>query len=122
MSDAHSIKIEPCKKFIRVFAGGEIIADTDSALVLSEADYAPVHYIPRSDVRIDLLEPSEKTSFCPYKGLATYFSIKTGRKRFKDAIWCYETPLDSVEDIADYLAFYPDRVDSIELYDKDPNK
>lgn len=96
---------------------GRVIADTTKPLTLRESNYPPVQYIPRKDVHMDALSRSETTSYCPYKGDATYFSISAGGSRSADAIWTYEAPYDAVAGIREHVAFYPDRVDSIEERD-----
>jgi uncharacterized protein (DUF427 family) len=94
--------------------GGKVIADTTAALTLREAKYPPVQYVPRRDVDMAALTRSDTTSYCPYKGDAAYFSIAAGGERSVDAIWTYEAPYDAVAAIQDHLAFYPDRIDSIQ--------
>lgn len=108
----HPITIEQSNAHIIVRAAGQIIAETRRALVLREASYPPVFYIPREDAGMSLLERSEHTSWCPYKGEASYYSIPDGTA---NAVWTYETPHDAVAEIRDHLAFYRDRVDSIEV-------
>jgi uncharacterized protein (DUF427 family) len=93
---------------------GQVIANTLQALTLKEASYPAVQYIPREDVRMDLLERSASHTYCPYKGEASYFSIPIGGERSVDAIWTYEEPYAAVAAIKDHLAFYPNRVDCIE--------
>jgi uncharacterized protein (DUF427 family) len=109
----HPISIEPNGSHVVVKAGGTIIADTRDALTLREAAYPPVHYIPRQDVDMAALARSEHTSYCPYKGDASYFSIPAGGDRSRNAVWTYEIPFEAVAQIKDYVAFYPDRVDEI---------
>jgi uncharacterized protein (DUF427 family) len=111
----HPITIQPSPDRVVVKFGGAVIADTNRALTLREASYPPVHYIPRADVRMELLQKTEHHSHCPYKGEAAYFTIAVGDRTAKDAIWTYEKPFDAVHQIAEHLAFYPDRVDSIEI-------
>ena len=94
-----------------------MIADTSAALVLKEASYPGVKYIPRKDVDMSLLERSDHQTYCPYKGDCSYFSIPLGGERARNAIWTYESPYDAVAEIKGYLAFYPDRVDAIEEAD-----
>ena len=110
----HPLTIEPHPKRIVIEVGGKRIAETIEALTLREADYAPVHYIPRDHVDMAALSHSETTSYCPYKGDASYFSIPAGGQRSVDAIWTYETPHPAAAAIKDYLAFYPERVDIAE--------
>ena len=109
----HPITIEASTARVRVIAGGQVVADTQAALTLRESDYPGVQYVPREDVDMSLLERSETTSYCPYKGEASYFSIPIGGERSVNAIWSYEEPYEAVAPIKGYLAFYPDRVDSI---------
>jgi len=110
----HPITITPNPKRVVVRLNGVVIADARRALTLQEARYPAVQYIPRDDAHMDLLARTETHSYCPYKGEASYFSIPSGGARSVDAIWSYETPHDAVAPIKDHLAFYPDRVDSIE--------
>ena len=110
----HPIAIARTGTRIIVKVAGRIVADTLDALTLREASYAPVHYIPRRDVDMTLLERTDHATYCPYKGDAAYFSIPAGGERSVDAVWTYETPYPAVADIKDHLAFYPDRVDEIE--------
>lgn len=109
----HPITIEPSGSRIVVTVAGQVVADSLDALRLQEAAYPAVHYIPLKDVNIALLERSAHTSYCPFKGDASYFSIPAGGATSVDAVWTYEGPHAAVEQIADHVAFYPDRVDSI---------
>jgi len=109
----HPITVEPNPRRVVVTLGGTVIADTTDALVLREASYPAVQYIPRKDVDMAALERTDHGSYCPYKGDATYFSIPAGGERSVNAIWTYEAPYEAVAAIKDHLAFYPDRVDSI---------
>jgi uncharacterized protein (DUF427 family) len=110
----HPITVSPAARRIVVKAGGKVIADSAHALVLQEASYPPVYYIPREEVDMAALERTTHSSHCPYKGDASYFSIPGGGDRARNAVWSYEQPHAAVADIKDHLAFYPDRVDSIE--------
>jgi uncharacterized protein (DUF427 family) len=111
----HPISIEPFAGRIVVSLAGRRVADTQAALTLREASYPPVHYIPRKDLDMSLLERSEHGTYCPYKGDCSYFSLPLGGERSVNAIWTYEQPYDAVVSIREYVAFYPDRVDSIEV-------
>jgi len=110
----HPIAITPNPKRVRVSFAGQTIADTARALTLKEAGYRPVQYIPRADVAMDLLKPTAHTSYCPYKGDASYFTIAAGGNTAENAVWSYERPFPAMADIAGYVAFYPNRVDKIE--------
>jgi uncharacterized protein (DUF427 family) len=109
----HPIDIAPFDGRITVTSGTRTIADTTSALELREASYPPAYYVPLADVDQSIIEPSETTSYCPYKGKASYYSLLAGdaaQQPVKDAIWHYREPYPSVSEIAEYVAFYPDRV------------
>ena len=109
----HPISIEANPSRVVVEVGGKIIADTREALTLREASYPAVQYIPRRDVDMAALARSEHTTYCPYKGDASYYSIPAGGDRSLNAVWTYETPFEAVAQIKDYVAFYSDRVDEI---------
>ena len=109
----HPISIEPNPARVTVSVAGRTIADTRSALTLTEASYAAVQYIPRKDVDMTLLERTDHHTYCPYKGDASYYSIPAGGDRSLNAGWTYETPFGAMAQIKDYVAFYPDRVDAI---------
>jgi len=109
----HPITVTPHPGRVQVTLGGETIVDTTRALRLQEASYKPVLYVPRADARMDLLSRTEHGTHCPYKGDASYYSIAAGGKQATNAVWSYETPFPHMAEITGYLAFYPDRVDSI---------
>ena len=107
----HPITIEPSSAHVVVKAGAAVVADSSNALTLNEADYPPIYYVPMADVDAELLVSSDTTSYCPYKGEASYYTIATGDGELTDAIWTYPEPYEAVADIAGYAAFYPDRVE-----------
>jgi uncharacterized protein (DUF427 family) len=115
----HPITIEPAGQRIIVRAGDQVVADTTAALTLREAGYRPVHYIPIKDVDQTMLRPSSTSTYCPYKGDASYYSVTGPDGLIQDAIWTYEHPYAAVDAIAGRLAFYADRVEIIEA-DQDP--
>ena len=110
----HPITITANPRRVRVSAGGVVIADTTHALTLKEASYPAVQYLPRADANMALLARTERTTHCPYKGDASYFSIVADGRSAENAVWSYEQPFPAVGEIKEYLAFYPDRVDAIE--------
>lgn len=114
ISAAHPIVIEPSATRVIVRAGGEVLADSGRALKLREAQYPAVIYIPRADVNMALFEKSAHQTYCPYKGNASYYSLRTEQSSVANAAWSYETPYEQVGSIAGHLAFYPDRVDAIQ--------
>jgi uncharacterized protein (DUF427 family) len=110
----HPITIAPNPARLVVTVGGRVVADSTQALTLRESTYPAVHYIPRKDVAMALLERTDHATYCPYKGECAYYSIPTGGARSVNAVWTYEAPFAAVAAIKDHLAFYPDRVDAIE--------
>jgi uncharacterized protein (DUF427 family) len=109
----HPISIEANSSRVVVTVGGRVIADTRAALTLREASYPAVQYFPRKDVDMAALARSEHTTYCPYKGDASYYSIPAGGDRSLNAVWSYEAPFEAMTKIKGYVAFYPDRVDEI---------
>ena len=110
----HPITIQRNPSRVIVSVAGRVIADTREALTLREAAYPAVQYVPRKDVDMSLLKRTDHATYCPFKGDCAYYSISVGGERSLNAVWTYEAPYASVDDIKDHLAFYPDRVDSIE--------
>ena len=109
----HPISIDANPSRVVVTVGGKVIADSRDALTLREATYPAVQYIPRQDVDMLALKRSKHTSYCPYKGEASYYDIPAGGDRSLNAVWTYETPFEAMAQIKDYVAFYTDRVDEI---------
>lgn len=103
---ADHIKVRPAVGTWVVRAGGAVLGESTGALELSEGDYPAVIYFPRSDIAMDFLDTSEKSTHCPHKGDASYFSIVTKSTVLKDVAWSYENPNEGVADIKDHLAFY----------------
>jgi uncharacterized protein (DUF427 family) len=104
------IMTRPAGARVRVIVGGEVVADTRAAIEMKEGDYPAVFYVPRQDVRMERLVRTSHTTYCPFKGHASYYSILDGPE---NAVWSYERPYDEMLDIKDLLAFYPNKVDSI---------
>jgi len=106
-----SLYIEPTPKRIRAEVAGEAVADSRSALILSESGLQPVYYFPREDVRLELFEPTERHTKCPIKGEASYYSIRVGDREVRNGAWYYPEPIEGAEPIAGMIAFYWDRID-----------
>jgi uncharacterized protein (DUF427 family) len=100
----------PAPKRLRVKAGDATVADTTAGLLLYESDHLPVYCFPLKDVDRALLQPSATRTQCPYKGTASYYSLKIGERQIADAAWRYAEPIPACPDIADYLAFYWDKM------------
>ena len=111
----HPITIEANPNRIVVSVAGRTIADTRAALSLREASYPPVLYVPREDVDMALLVRTDHATYCPYKGDCSYYSIPLGGAKSINAVWTYEKPYAAVAAIAGHLAFYPERIDSMEI-------
>jgi uncharacterized protein (DUF427 family) len=109
----HPISIQRNPARVLVSAAGRVVADTRNAMTLREAEYPPVQYIPCKDVDFSQLERTDHTTYCPYKGDCSYYSIPAGGNRSVNAVWSYEDPFPAVAQIRGYVAFYPDRVDKI---------
>lgn len=112
----HHVEIAPSRARVRVLWRGEVIADSRRAIEMREGEsksrVSPVvYYVPREDVRMERLARTAHGTHCPFKGDASYYSLKGGAE---NAAWSYETPYDEMAAIQGHLAFYPDRVDSIE--------
>ena len=108
----HPITIEPTKGRVRVRVNDELVADTTAALTLRESTYPAVQYIPMSDVVQSVLNRTQTSTYCPYKGDAGYYSVTTAAgATVNDAIWAYEKPYSAVAAIAGHVAFYPDKAD-----------
>jgi len=111
----HPITVTPTRGRVTVTLAGKRIADTRDALTLKEATYPAVQYVPRKDVDMTQLRRSSHQTYCPFKGDCAYYSIPAGGDRSVNAVWSYEAPYPAVAQIAGHLAFYPDRVDAIEV-------
>ena len=108
----HPITIEPSKARVQVLVGGELIADTTAALELREATLPVVHYIPMSDVVQARIYRTDTSTYCPFKGDASYYGVTTGiGDTVDDVIWTYENPYPAVAAIAGHVAFYPNKAD-----------
>lgn len=110
----HPIRVDEFPGRVRVSFNGRLIANSANAVKLQEADYPPVYYIPRHDVVWAHFKPSDHSTYCPYKGEASYFTLEVEDRRAENAVWSYESPYPAVSRIGGLVAFYPDRVDAIE--------
>jgi uncharacterized protein (DUF427 family) len=108
----HPITIRPTGSHVTVRVGGVTVAESDSALSLAEASYPVVQYIPIGDVDQSLLERTDSQTYCPYKGDASYYSLRTPDGETEtDLIWTYEQPYEAVSEIKGHVAFYANRVE-----------
>jgi len=111
----HPIAISPAEGKVRVTVAGRIVAESTGALRREEKGYPPVYYLPRRDADLLLLIRTTDYSYCPYKGDCTHYSIPIGGTKSEYAVWTYEKPYEAVGIIKEHLAFYPSRVDAIEV-------
>jgi uncharacterized protein (DUF427 family) len=125
------IHFEKSPRRVRVKFGGEWIADSTEMVLMYESGHLPVYYFPVKDIRLDLLHPTDHTSYCQYKGDASYWTIEAGGKTSENAVWAYQQPYDEMTaiDLQDYCAFYWGRVDQwfeedeeIFVHARDPHK
>ena len=103
----HRVHAEPASERVRITFQGEVIVDTTRALRLEEGKYPPVYYVPREDVKMDRLQKTAHSTYCPFKGDASYFSLRSASGDLENAVWSYENPYDEVLSIREHLAFYP---------------
>jgi uncharacterized protein (DUF427 family) len=125
----YRIAFERSPRRVRVKFNGETIADSTDAHLLFETRHLPVYYFPCADVRLDLMTPTDHHTFCPYKGTASYWTIKVGDRMAENAVWGYPEPFEEVAAIGNFLAFYWNQVDAwyeedeeIFVHPRDPYK
>jgi len=111
----HPITLEPSRKRVQASFGNHVIADTDDALVLREADYPPVIYFPMDDVEMSFLAKTDRATTCPYKGHASYWSIYMDGKLAENAVWAYEDPYPAMSALRGRVAFYPNVLEIYEV-------
>ncbi|MGI9371144.1 MAG: DUF427 domain-containing protein [Hyphomicrobiales bacterium] len=111
MEQPHSVKIEGSPRRVRAMLDGQTIADSTNMKLVHESNHLPVYYFPFEDINQEFLEKSDHTSHCPYKGDASYWTIKTGNATAENAVWSYETPMDNVPELKGLAAFYWDKID-----------
>ncbi len=111
MASGHQITITPADVHLEVTLDGQRLAKSDRAVVLHETGLPARYYIPRDDVRADLLRPSDRQTTCPFKGQASYWSAQVGDETHEDIVWSYLNPIPSAEGIAGLMCFYNERVE-----------
>ena len=103
---------------MRVIIDDTTIADSTRAVRVLETTHPPVWYIPPEDVRMDLLDNSTTSTFCEYKGTASYWTLRSGERTIEDVAWSYEQPIPAFASLRAYIAFYPRRVDACYVDDE----
>ncbi|MGL4608670.1 MAG: DUF427 domain-containing protein [Trueperaceae bacterium] len=105
-------RVEPSAKRIRILLNGVTIADSTSAIRVLETSHPPSYYIPKADINMDYFDATPRKTFCEFKGAASYWTINVNGKEVASAAWSYAKPSEGFEDIKDYLAFYPGKMDA----------
>ena len=111
MSPGHTVTITPSDAQIEVRLDGELLAKSDRALRLDETGLPARYYLPKDDVRMDLLRPTSFHTTCPFKGEASYWSADVGAQTHDGIVWAYEAPIPAAAEIAGFLSFYPNRTE-----------
>ena len=107
----YRVDLVPQTERVRVYHGDTLIADSTRTLRVEETKHADVIYVPKQDVRRELFEPTDHHTFCPFKGEASYWTLRVGSNASENSAWSYQDPFEQVAGLAGYVAFYPDRVD-----------
>ncbi len=113
----YRVDLEPGPRRLRVIFNGKTVADSKHALIVHETAHQPVYYLPRDDVRMHLMERTDHHTYCPFKGEASYWTLRAGDRTTENGAWSYEDPFDEVAGLADYVSFYRDAVD----FEADPD-
>jgi len=111
----HRVDLLPEARRVRVTFAGAVIADSSRAVRVEETGHEPVHYGPGTDVRLDLMRPTEHKTYCPFKGDCSYWTMEVDGGKSENAVWGYRAPYDEARGLAGYYAFYKSRVDAIEV-------
>jgi uncharacterized protein (DUF427 family) len=111
MTQGHRITITPAQLHVEVTVSGETIAESDRPVLLEETGLPTRYYLPREDLRTELLQPTSTETTCPFKGQASYWSVKVGDEVHEDIVWSYATPIPAAEGVAGLMCFYNERVD-----------
>jgi uncharacterized protein (DUF427 family) len=111
MSVGHDITITPADLHVEVRVDGEKVAESDRPVLLAETGLPTRYYLPRDDVRTDLLRATTFTTTCPFKGDASYWTLDLGDTVHDGIVWSYEHPIPGAEAIAGLLCFFNDRVE-----------
>jgi uncharacterized protein (DUF427 family) len=117
----HPITLTPAPQRWRAKYAGHVIADSDNAIVLQEADYPAVVYFPKADVSMEYMGRTPRSTHCPYKGDASYFTVTMDGHIAENAVWSYELPYPAMEQIAERLAFYTDKIEVYAVDDAEVN-
>jgi uncharacterized protein (DUF427 family) len=111
MTQGHRITITPTDLQVEISVDGDKIAESRRPVLLQETGLPTRYYLPREDVRMELLRPTATETTCPFKGQASYWSVEVGGKVHDDLVWSYESPIPQAEGVAGLLCFFNERVD-----------
>jgi len=111
MAKGHTITITPAELHVEVTLDGQKLAQSDHPVLLDETGLPTRYYLPRDDVRTDLLQRTDLSTTCPFKGDASYWSAVVGGQVHDNVVWSYETPIPGAEGIAGLMCFYPEQVE-----------
>ncbi|MGQ0805084.1 MAG: DUF427 domain-containing protein [Actinomycetota bacterium] len=113
MTKGHTITITPADQHVEVVVNGVKVAESDRPVLLEETGLPTRYYLPRDDVRTDLLRPTNSETVCPFKGQASYWSVEADGELHDDLVWSYETPIADAEGITGLMSFYNEKVDLV---------
>jgi uncharacterized protein (DUF427 family) len=111
MAEGHMITTRSGNAHVVITVGGEKLAESDRPVLLDETGLPTRYYLPREDVRTDLLRSTDTHTTCPFKGVASYWSAEVGGQEYPDVVWSYDTPIPQAAQITGLMCFYPDRVE-----------
>jgi uncharacterized protein (DUF427 family) len=111
MASGHTITITPTAQHVEITLNGETLAVSDRPVLLTETGLPTRYYLPREDVRTELLRPTSSETTCPFKGQASYWSVQVGEEVHDDLVWSYQTPIPQAEGITGLMCFYAERVE-----------
>ena len=109
----YRVDLEPNPARVQLRFEGETVAESERTLIVRETKHTPVVYFPREDVRFELLQRTVHHTVCPFKGEASYWTLRVGARVEENVAWSYEDPFDEVAGLKDYVSFYPDRVEQV---------
>lgn len=105
-------RLEETNRHIQVVFHGVVIAETHQGKRVLETSHPPTFYLPPQDVRMEYLVPTERLSYCEWKGRAAYYTVRVGDQEAVDAAWCYPDPVRQYASLKDYITFYPGRMEA----------